>query len=507
MNNMILLCIVWVVTIQCNLLAQSYDKNWLIGDGINGVSDTPFAGLGLMIFDQSGFRFERLNNNNYLNLSYSFARSNISDINGNFLCFTNGCKILNRSCRVMQNGDTINPGRVWFGHDGFYYPSVNGTLFLPDPIDKNIYYLFHKRVTFNDDPPDFTDRLFLSIIDASKDNGLGAVLSKNQPIISDTLNDSQLAACRHANGRDWWIPIRHGVHNLYYMLLLGPDGVQIHHTQRIGIHGQGYDETFTGNAMFSPDGRLYVSCTRRDKVQLFEFDRCSGYFDNPIQLIPADSMEQATSVCFSPDGSKLYFNDIFRLWQYDLTARDIAKTQQLIAVWDTFTYANCCPTAFFQMRLAPDDKIYMSIFGSSNIYLHRIRYPNRKGAECEFVQRDITLPNWHDGCLPYFPNYRLGPVIGSECDSIYRIRPEADIGIGPNPLSDRLFIYTNASYPFELDMYLEIYSLNGKLVSRHQLKNQSNRHQLDLSELPAAVYVYHLEINRDAALTGKLVKI
>ncbi len=49
--------------------------------------------------------------------------------------------------------------------------------------------------------------------------------------------------------------------------------------------------------------------------------------------------------------------------------------------------------------------------------------------------------------------------------------------------------------------------MDGKLAGHHRQINQSNSHELDLSHLPAAVYVYHLVIHGDTSLSGKLVKI
>ena len=211
-------CFVWFFTIQSMVLAQEYDRNWLIGGGTNSLTDTPFLGLGLLTFDYSGFSFKRLEKNIHVNLSYSFAYSCISDRDGNFLYYTNGCRILNRNCKIMLNGDTINPGIVWDGFEGIYYPSPNSTLFLPHPSISNFFYLIHKSVTFDANSTSafyYCDKLYFSEIDSRLDGSLGGVVLKNKKILSDTLNESQMAACRHANGRDWWIPIRHGVHNLY----------------------------------------------------------------------------------------------------------------------------------------------------------------------------------------------------------------------------------------------------------------------------------------------------
>jgi hypothetical protein len=49
--------------------------------------------------------------------------------------------------------------------------------------------------------------------------------------------------------------------------------------------------------------------------------------------------------------------------------------------------------------------------------MHRINHPERPGGECEFVQHyykfDFAYKN-----LPHFPNFRLGPVDGSPCDTL-----------------------------------------------------------------------------------------
>ena len=47
--------------------------------------------------------------------------------------------------------------------------------------------------------------LLYSEIDASGDNGNGAVISKNKAVFSDSILLGQfVTAVRHANGRDWW---------------------------------------------------------------------------------------------------------------------------------------------------------------------------------------------------------------------------------------------------------------------------------------------------------------
>ena len=489
--------------------SQSYDVNWLIGYSTNIFKEKPFQGLSIIQFTNDGILNNLLKENTKLDLDYSFDYSCMSDYSGNFMMYTNGCKILNANCELMLNGDSINPGHLWDSYEGEYYPVQNGTLFLPHPTDTGLYYLLHKGtsiVKVGIGGYYLPDVLYYSTIDRRLDVGLGAVTQKNEVLIRDSLNESQMAACRHANGRDWWIPIRHAGQNLYYFLLLDPSGIRVHHTQRIGPNGPGTEEVYNGNARFSPQGDRYSSCLRKDQLLLMDFDRCNGEFSNPVQLVAADSLETAVSCCFSPNGRFLYFNDILNLWQFDLQSNKIQASKILIAVWDTFYYRNIFPTAFFQMRLAPDNKIYMSCFGGTSVHLHRINAPNQKGSNCNFILRNIELINKHSGILPYFPNFKLGPVIGSSCDSLYKVSIEDDIRIGPNPVQDELTIYFLRDFTFTLALQFELYSTDGKLILNKPLINTFRNHPIDLRGVPEGVYVYRLSFEEGSIFkSGKVV--
>ena len=50
--------------------------------------------------------------------------------------------------------------------------------------------------------------------------------------------------------------------------------------------------------------------------------------------------------------------------------------------------------------------------------MHVMNFPNRQGIQCDFRQRAIELPYYTFGANAYYPNYRLGPVDGSSCDTL-----------------------------------------------------------------------------------------
>ena len=68
------------------------------------------------------------------------------------------------------------------------------------------------------------------------------------------------------------------------------------------------------------------------------------------------------------------------------------------------------------MQHGPDGKIY--IWAGDTRYMHVIEFPNRRGEACQVRQRAINLPAEVFAANLYYPNYRLGPIDGSACDSL-----------------------------------------------------------------------------------------
>jgi hypothetical protein len=51
-------------------------------------------------------------------------------------------------------------------------------------------------------------------------------------------------------------------------------------------------------------------------------------------------------------------------------------------------------------------------------YLHVINNPDLPCPACNIEQHGVHLPTYNAASLPNFPNYRLGPLDGSPCDSL-----------------------------------------------------------------------------------------
>jgi hypothetical protein len=99
------------------------------------------------------------------------------------------------------------------------------------------------------------------------------VVLRHQIIVKDTLSEGQLTACKHANGRDWWLLINKLNTNKYYKILVQPNSIQLLDSQLVGepvIQG-------LGQSKFSPNGNFYavyqsISDAEGADLYLYKFD-------------------------------------------------------------------------------------------------------------------------------------------------------------------------------------------------------------------------------------------
>ncbi len=188
------------VFIATSLAAQAkHDNIWTIGYG--SISPPPNGGsYGGIVMDFS-VSPPSLTLQDYV---IDRPTATICDKYGQLVAYTDGCRILNRKHQLMLHGDTISPGTIYKIFCGVTnYPLWHPVLFLPKPGSDSLYYLFHIR---GDDQAWTPVNLMYSVVDASGDGGDGAVLSKSNTILTDSLLSEYVSATRHGNGRTggWW---------------------------------------------------------------------------------------------------------------------------------------------------------------------------------------------------------------------------------------------------------------------------------------------------------------
>ncbi len=401
-----------VVTIQ--LFGQKHDNTWIMGYDFG----TPHPDLGRTVFN-----FE--NDSLYISEGASVidlfkANASISNAEGNLLFYTNGIDIIDASHHIMENGNDITDIDFTLGFSGLNV--LQALLILPALGNDSLFYIFHEPVDFdagglNSHIPE----LSRSIVDMSQNNGLGKVILKDEKLIIDTLATGKLSAAKHANGRDWWMPVaeRYEPNSSYHTLLLTPEGV-LHEGMQTPGPPIDLDHGSVGNAIFSPDGTKYIRQDVRfdpwNAIDIYDFDRCTGTLTHLEHFEVNDTSFLYGGAAVSPDSRYLYVITNKLIWQYDLSNPQIEPTKTLVGEYDG--YISYWSNALFGTpQIGPDGKIYISS-GVSDTVMHVINTPNQYGMASHLAQHSINLPNLNDKSVPNFPNYRLGPLDGSPCDTL-----------------------------------------------------------------------------------------
>ncbi len=487
--KVVFLCLILVLS-EVFCFAQGIDNLWMMG--YNN------AGGGFSFDFSSGVR------NIYASprqMNFTMTSLTYCDTLGEVLFYTNGVYVANSQGDTMINGSGLSPSYYTdvVGWNGLFIPQA--ALAIPWPGSPSKYFLFHNTV---DDSVAYSYRMYYSEIDMSLNSGLGTVVNKNNVLVSDTLMYGHLTAVKHANGRDWWVVFHGGKNDKYYIYLVDPAGIHLHNVQQIGgnIFAQ------QGQVCFSPDGSRYALYDHRNDLHLLDFDRCSGTFSNHLQVAIDDSAH-AGGVAFSANSQVLYVSSTKYVYQFDLTSANIASTQTTVAVWDTFYSPNPpAATTFYLAQLAPDNKIYIS---SSNgvLSMHVIEYPDSLGLSCNVCQHCIALPAVNFTTIPNHPNYHLGALGLSICDSlptgigVVAISNKEGYTIFPNPVRDILYVRRPpSSNPEEIIIYN---SMLQALILPITLINQGEYSEVNTSSLVSGVYFLEISSTK-ARILKRFVK-
>lgn len=484
--------------------AQKYDYTWLFGYesdlGVEGIEGTTID------FNEQPPTVSPIT----LGVSLNISNAMISDSSGNLLFYTDGCRVVGANHEVMENGEGINPGEVHdiqCGEDGLGYTAwLQSCAILPAPINDNVYFLLHKHIIYQYQPEFevITDGLYYTMVDVSLNNGEGSVVEKNIPLISEPLTAGQLTTVKHANGRDWWIITGGRNNNMYYRLLLGPNGIEVLPAQMLGeASGDG------GQACFSPDGKKYARFFTPDGLFLFDFDRETGYLSN-FQKFEIPSESQRSGVSFSPNSRFLYACTRDTIYQYGLDNEDIESSRQVVAVYDG--YQSLFNTTFFNAQLAPDCRIYINTFAAVDV-LHVINNPDEAGMACNVEQHAIQLPFRHLRTLPFFPNYRLGPLVEGEdppppCQPVVSAQETArgntpKAYLFPNPAPGYFKVAFDAA-PL-LPGQILLYNTLGRLAYEGLLEPGQREQRFEVQGLPPGLYFYAVSVGGQLWRSGKVV--
>jgi gliding motility-associated-like protein len=308
------------------------------------------------------------------------STSVISDENGTLLFYTDGATVWNKAHQVMPNGT------------GLYGKSTSTqSLIVKKPRSNSLFYIFTTSPQGNNiNYPSEEKGFRYSLVDLTKDDGLGDVVEKNVLLISSTTE--KIAGTLHANGVDVWVVMHEWGNRNFRSYLVTENGVILSPTiSQAGIaHADGNgedDENAIGQMKFSPDGENIALALYHETVgELFHFDKSSGNIK--LQASLQDFVKKFNSfglygVEFSPNSRYLYLTDgRCRLFQYNIASRNV------IAFENVFSCSSSGQLG--QLQLGPNGKIYMIKWGEFALGI--IHSPNEEGSNINFDNMGIIIP-------------------------------------------------------------------------------------------------------------------
>ena len=307
----------------------------------------------------------------------------ISDSLGNLLFYSDGVTVWNKNNDIMQNGDSLN---------GDKSSSQTGIcLKLPNYTD--IYYFFTLGSVH------YNIGLQYSIIDMNLNGGLGGVLSKNNPVFSNTAE--KITAIEHQDKGKYWIIVQQRLFNNIYAYLFTENGLEP--TPVITEIGTFFNENIDGTAgcitANSRGDKIALCVPPIDLVDLFDFDNSTGKLTN--HKVIDVNFGHSYGLEFSPNGNLLYVSkSIHGVYQYDIMLKD-EREMMACAHEVVFTHG-------FKgtLQYASNGKIYLAEESSGSI--HSISKPDKIGGSCDFNEDDIIFSINHSLQNPIKPFSRYG---------------------------------------------------------------------------------------------------
>lgn len=430
-----------------------------------------------------------------LNLSTYYSRAAFSDTSGNLVFASNGWRLVNSMGEILAD-------RLWL--DSMQHPDdsfestmllVNmGPLFLDDPGDSEKAYLFYGQYERLLNANNQLYRADLYFTYAYLDIPSQSLISKNNILLTDTTNSGDMQACRHANGRDWWI-FKPGLkENEFHIGLIDPTGITMDYFEVPEITNRFQAGTFS---QFSFDGTKYFHFTGTFTRTMFvyDFDRCSGALSNPISIDMTDSLQSGEHNAFalSPDGTKIYirksnytplFPQIQGLLQYDLLT-------------ESYTYLASYAGA---PNASPNGKSILISTGyrdENNTAIHslgEIENPNEPGFACNLVAEKYPLANNPTYVMPSnWANFKLGALFGSPCDTLTVgvksvLKEQVRLLVYPNPNHGQLYVQLK-NQGEKAKLYIR--NMQGSLIYTSDFYLS---HHINLDQLNPSIGLYIIEV-------------
>ncbi|WP_210490100.1 gliding motility-associated C-terminal domain-containing protein [Rufibacter aurantiacus] len=309
----------------------------------------------------------------------------MSDDEGKLLFYTDGINVWNRQHRPMPNGTGL------FGNGS----SAQAAVAVPSPTNPMQFYVFTNDCNAR------SNGLRYSVVDMSREAGLGDIVQKNVALHAPV--SEMVTAVRHQNKQAYWVLAHEYGNNSFRAYLIDANGVSS--TPVISKVGTVHREETAGTSAIgcmklSPDGKKLAVASTVVGAEVYDFNAATGQVSNPIKI---NGIRSGYGVEFSPSASLLYIttSSNVQLMQVNLKAGDAAAIAASAVEIAKIGQDVATPYVGGSLQLGPDGKLYVARPESQHLGV--VQAPNLLGAACNYLDRGINLGGRKSMCgLPVF---------------------------------------------------------------------------------------------------------
>lgn len=516
-RHIINLVVTFLLLYGSRVLAQpgstNFNKVWVQGQSY--VFSTEFQGSGVpdnqILLAPPPDRF------------FSIGNSNICDSNGNLLLVSDGFNLYNSNIQLIDNGARLAPDRIYNFNDGWSLYSQSSILL---PFENGIYRLVTPSVSDDSCARNWEnigtgaiyDLLLYDDVDMKANGGAGRVTQRMVPLLDGVrLSKSQMMACRHGDGKSWWLFKHASDTNLIYKFLFTQNKVYGPYIQGFsGVASHFGLSDHLGQSKFSADGTKYASTIiGYGKVFVADFDRCTGMLSNPkVYKVPPQTKHSGSpeldsttgGLSISPNGRYLYVTGSFNVQQLDLLSANPASSWTHLSGADTTTgifqwYSNIYP--------GPDGKLYIGNWHGFSGQMSVINTPDSGGAAANFCRKCLRFPGFMldttfmfagVAAPPCMPNYALGATTPICYPTSTHPIPttENQLRLYPNPSHGVVEVQAGEAGE------MKFFDLQGRNVQSVKLTNSRHSDKVSLT-LAAGMYLYRFYNQKGEVAEGRLI--
>lgn len=397
---------------------------------------------------------------------------------GEIIFYTNGCHIYDRHHQIVPGGELLNPGEIHdMVCDRYGYIAPLGASVVHFRTHPGLYFLIHVGVQNTIAHSVSYGPLYLTRLSYDAESGQVTVLSKNEVLIDTEVDPYELV--RHGNGNDWWLLTNEFGTATYHKILLTPHGPSVHETQAVG-----YDFPFPPcrwqrSLTASPSGERLVRYNSGCGAQLLTFDRCDGLLAEAGFSVLDYKVRGGGGTAFSEDSDYLYLTRWFHVTKIPFgNPPDTLRT--------SYRPPDGFGASFIHIFRDPYGRMYIAPHASEP-YLHLIPPGDNDPDTAMVALEGLSLPRRIQRTIPHYPNYELGALIDSACDTLLssastEIPMVQQLSLYPNPATRSVTMEWNTAG----ETTVLIYNAIGERMA--QFRTTANRVNIDVKEWPTGMY-------------------